>query len=58
MLGVMALGSQVHLLVGLLAGIIAYPVGLLALRVFGEEEKQILSSLLPERVMARLDPFL
>jgi O-antigen/teichoic acid export membrane protein len=58
MLWVMVIGSQVHLIVGLLAGIIAYPVGLLLLRVFGEEEKQILSSLLPERLMARLDPFL
>jgi hypothetical protein len=28
------------------------------LRVFGEEEKQILSSLLPERVMVRINPFL
>ncbi|MFZ0546273.1 MAG: flippase, partial [Candidatus Promineifilaceae bacterium] len=57
-LWVMVLGSQIHLWVGLLAGVVAYPVGLFLLRVFGEEEKFILSSLLPERVMARLDPFL
>jgi ABC-type dipeptide/oligopeptide/nickel transport system permease subunit len=58
MLWVMVLGSQLHILVGLLAGIIAYPIGLLLLRVFGEEEKRILSSLLPKQIMARLDPFL
>jgi O-antigen/teichoic acid export membrane protein len=58
MLGVMALGSRLHLWAGLLAGIIAYPAGLFLLRLFGEEEKQILASLLPARIMARLDPFL
>jgi O-antigen/teichoic acid export membrane protein len=58
MLWVMVLGAQINLVVGLAAGIIAYPVGLLLLRVFGEEEKRILSSLLPERIMARLAPFL
>ncbi len=58
MLWVMVLGSQFNLIAGVIAGIIAYPVGLLLLRVFGEEEKRILSSLLPERVMVRLAPFL
>jgi O-antigen/teichoic acid export membrane protein len=58
MLWVMVIGSQIHLVVGLVAGLVAYPVGLLLWRVFGEEEKQILSSLLPERVMVRINPFL
>jgi O-antigen/teichoic acid export membrane protein len=58
MLGAMVLGSQIHLIVGLVAGILVYPAGLWLLRVFGEEEKAILRSLLPERISNRIGHFL
>lgn len=50
MLAAMALGAQFNLWLGLLAGIIIYPLGLFALRVFGAEERQILLSLLPRKL--------
>ncbi len=50
MLAVMALGAHFNLWLGLLAGVIVYPLGLFALRVFGPEERQILLSLLPRKL--------
>lgn len=50
----MVLGLQVHLVVGLVLGLVAYPAGLWALGVFGEDEQSILRSLLPERIASRL----
>ncbi|MFW5940749.1 MAG: oligosaccharide flippase family protein [Chloroflexota bacterium] len=47
-------GAQVHLAAGLAAGALVYPLGLWLLRVFGEEERQILQSLLPAPLAARL----
>ncbi len=49
MLAAMWLGAQFDLWIGLLAGVAVYPLGLLGLRVFGEEERQILLSLLPRK---------
>jgi O-antigen/teichoic acid export membrane protein len=54
MLVAMVLGNQINLVVGLIAGLVVYPVGLWLLRVFGKEEKQILNSVLPESVTNRL----
>jgi O-antigen/teichoic acid export membrane protein len=50
---VMWAGAQVHLVVGLLLGFAVYPAGLWVLRVFGEEERRILQTLLPEPLAAR-----
>lgn len=47
-------GFQLHWIVGLLAGLAAYPISLLLLQTFGAEEKQILSSLLPSSWRNRL----
>ena len=47
-------GAQVHLAAGLSLGMVVYPAGLWVLGVFGEEEKQILRSLLPAPLAARL----
>jgi len=54
MVGAMWLGSQVHLIVGLAAGAIIYPAGLLLLRVVGSEELQVLVAILPGSVSRRL----
>lgn len=51
---VMALGAALHVALGLVLGLAAFPVGLWAMRVFGEDERQILRSLLPAPVTARL----
>ena len=45
MLAAMWLGARANLWLGLAAGLVIYPLGLLALRVFGEEERRILMSL-------------
>ncbi len=50
----MWLGSQVHLLAGLLAGALIYPLGLLLLRVIGEDERRVLATILPGRLSERL----
>jgi O-antigen/teichoic acid export membrane protein len=50
MVGAMWLGSQLHLMVGLLAGALIYPAGLILLRVVGEEERKVLSAILPKSV--------
>ncbi|MCI0578726.1 MAG: oligosaccharide flippase family protein [Chloroflexi bacterium] len=54
MVWAMWLGSQVHLALGLLLGLLVYPLGLWLLRVFGEEERRILQSLLPKRLAGRI----
>ncbi len=48
------LGNQIHVVVGLVLGLAVYPAGLWLLRVFGEEERHILRSILPGSVVARL----
>ncbi|MCP4429304.1 MAG: oligosaccharide flippase family protein, partial [Chloroflexi bacterium] len=48
------LGNQIHIFVGLAAGLVAYPAGLWLLRVLGEEERHILRSILPASVTHRL----
>ena len=53
MVGLMLLGAQVHLAVGLLIGLVVYPLGLWQLSVFGEEERAIMSQIVPESVMQR-----
>jgi len=42
------------LAVGLVAGALIYPAGLLLLRVVGDEEKQAIATILPEAVARRL----
>ncbi|MCO5206496.1 MAG: oligosaccharide flippase family protein [Anaerolineae bacterium] len=54
MLLVMLAVSQVSLVVGLLAGLIVYPAGLWLMKVFGEEERFILASILPGSVASKL----
>ena len=46
--------GQFNLWLGLIAGLIIYPVGLVVLKVFGEEELRILSAILPDSIMNRL----
>lgn len=54
MVGTMWLGFQVHVLLAVAVGLIVYPLGLWALRVFGTEEQQILRQILPTAVTQRL----
>ncbi|MFN2142950.1 MAG: oligosaccharide flippase family protein [Candidatus Promineifilaceae bacterium] len=54
MVAAMLAASQVHLLLALLLGLVLYPAGLLALRVIGDEEKQVLADILPGSLSARL----
>ncbi|MGB1249240.1 MAG: oligosaccharide flippase family protein [Candidatus Promineifilaceae bacterium] len=54
MVGVMLLGAQLNMWLGLLVGVLAYLVGLWGFGVFGEEERHILSQILPARVIDRL----
>jgi hypothetical protein len=54
MVAVMLAASQVHLLLAMLLGLLLYPAGLLALRVVGDEEKQVLADILPGSLSARL----
>jgi O-antigen/teichoic acid export membrane protein len=51
--GVMYLGGQIHLLVGIW-GILLYPAGLLLLKVVGADERKILADILPSSVARRL----
>lgn len=50
----MLLGQQIHTLLGLVLGIAVYPTGLWLLRVFGEDERKILRSILPASLSRRL----
>lgn len=54
MLGVLWLGAQLHLLVGLVAGLAVYAGGLLLLGVFGDDERRILAQILPQPLSRRL----
>jgi O-antigen/teichoic acid export membrane protein len=54
MLWAIIVGNTIHVVAGLAFGLISYPMSLWLLRVFGEEERRILFSLLPERVTVRL----
>ena len=54
MLAVMAAVQPFNLWVALLLGLWVYPAGLLALRVFGTEEKRILAALIPQKIQTRL----
>jgi len=56
MIWAIALGSQLHLLVGLALGVISYFGSVWALKLFGQEEKKILASILPANLASRL-PF-
>jgi O-antigen/teichoic acid export membrane protein len=56
MLWAMWLGIQVNVIVGLILGVGVYILGLWVMRIFGEEERQILISLLPESLGSRLSP--
>jgi O-antigen/teichoic acid export membrane protein len=53
MLWAMVLGALVNTAVAVALGLLVYPLGLWALRVFGPEERRILRSLVPERLSAR-----
>ena len=48
------LGGQIHLLVGLVLGTAVYVGSLFALRVIGEEEREILMQILPAKLGERL----
>jgi O-antigen/teichoic acid export membrane protein len=54
MIWAIVLGSLVSPILALVLGLIAYPVGLWLLRVFGDEERQILGALLPKELAGRL----
>ncbi|MFN2134652.1 MAG: polysaccharide biosynthesis C-terminal domain-containing protein, partial [Candidatus Promineifilaceae bacterium] len=54
MMVVMLVASQAHLLLALLLGVIIYPAGLIVLNVIGEEEKQVLGTILPASLAMRL----
>jgi len=51
---VMALGSLLHPVVGVALGLVVYAAGLLVLHIVGEDERQILRSILPGPVVTRL----
>jgi O-antigen/teichoic acid export membrane protein len=53
MLWAIVLGAQIHLIAGLLLGLLAYPIALWALKVLDIEERQILGSLIPESLSQR-----
>lgn len=50
----MWVGRQVHMGIGLLAGVVVYSLGLWFLRVVGREERQILRSILPTSIADRM----
>jgi len=50
----MVAGAQLHVALGLILGLLVYPAGLWLFGTFGEDEKQILRSLLPAPLAARL----
>lgn len=54
MVAAMLSGGRLHMVVGLLLGLLIYPAGLWLLRVFGEEERHVLRSILPAPLAARL----
>jgi O-antigen/teichoic acid export membrane protein len=54
MLTAMLLGQQIHLLVGLILGLIVYPAGLIFLHIITPEERHLLQTLLPTPIATRL----
>ena len=54
MMWAIVLGDQIGLLAALIFGIAGYALALWLLRIFGDEEKRIVASLLPEQVAGRL----
>ncbi|MCB8966342.1 MAG: flippase [Ardenticatenaceae bacterium] len=55
MVGLMWLAFQIHVLLATAVGLVAYILGLWLLRVFGEEERQILRQILPASLVRRLE---
>jgi O-antigen/teichoic acid export membrane protein len=53
MIVAIVLGNQVSMILALALGLLVYPLGLWLLRVFGEQERQIIASLLPENLAGR-----
>ena len=53
MLWAIVLGAQIHLIAGLLLGLISYPIALWALGVLEVEERQILGSVIPDNLSHR-----
>lgn len=53
MLAVMAAVQPFNLWLALFLGLWVYPAGLIALRVFGAEEKRILAALIPQKIQTR-----
>ncbi|MBK8984923.1 MAG: oligosaccharide flippase family protein [Chloroflexi bacterium] len=51
---VMALGSRLHPVVGVVLGLVVYAVGLPLLRIVGEDERQVLRAILPASIARRL----
>jgi O-antigen/teichoic acid export membrane protein len=54
MVAAMLLGRQLHLLLGLLLGLLIYPTGLFLLRIISPEERRLLRTLLPTPLATRL----
>jgi hypothetical protein len=54
MLTAMILGYQLHLIVGLVLGLIIDPAGLFLLHIIGPDERQILQTILPAPIATRL----
>ncbi|MCB8945425.1 MAG: oligosaccharide flippase family protein [Ardenticatenaceae bacterium] len=54
MVAAMFLGQQLHLIIGLLLGLILYPAGLILLHIITPEERALLQSLLPAPIATRL----
>lgn len=51
----MYLGAQLHMVVGLILGIIIYPAGLLLLGILGIEERKVLGKILPVSIANRFN---
>ncbi len=54
MLAAMLLGYQIHLILGLLLGLITYPAGLILLHIITPAERQLLATLIPTPIATRL----
>ncbi|MGD8855546.1 MAG: oligosaccharide flippase family protein, partial [Chloroflexota bacterium] len=55
MMWAIVLGSWIGLIIGLFAGLVAYGAALWLLRIFGDEEKHIVASLVPHQIAGRLN---
>lgn len=54
MMWAIVLGNRIGLIAGLIAGLAAYGAGLWLLRIFGDEEKRIVASLVPQQIAGKL----